>query len=247
MSKREFAFVDLKFLRLTGEIGRIFYIEITNFTPTLRPKTTFYSYINPEKDISEKVEKKLGITNSFLKKMPIFESVAKDIKSYLKNRIIVMNGEVKRDFSVLLDELFLADEELEYKEVDVIDLQEVESMLYPSDIESMLGRYWGKGYFKARPLTFKMGKIFEEQMKYLGENTMTMDVSEFKKKDYAYYDFSEDQDGDYVLNFGAHKGKKIKELSNRYLEGIENNIRNSALREVVAKELDNRYAEGILK
>ena len=216
--KRPICFIDLETTGLSTQKDRIVEISICKIhvDGTKEIKTKLF---NPEIPISPEASAIHGYTNESLKDEPVFKKLAKGLAAFIADSDLGGFRSNAYDFPLLSNEFERAGITWNWQDSNLIDSYNILVAKEPRTLGGVYTHYTGEimeNAHSAKADILATVEIFEKQVeKYElavdNMNELALLSNYGKKMVDLSGKFTEDVDGDLVLNFGKHKGKKAKE------------------------------------
>lgn len=175
--------------------------------------------VNPGIEIPKAASDVHGITNEDVKDCPTFKQLAKGIISFIDGCDIAGFNSNAFDVPFLYNEFYRAGVEWDYTGVNFIDVGNIFKRQNERTLGAAYKEYCGKTLDNAHSAEADIiatMEVFKAQLSRHAD--LPSSVSELAK--YSNFDrdivdlggcFSKDVDGDYIFNFGKHKGLKCKD------------------------------------
>jgi len=207
--------------------------------------TSLHMMINPEASIPEGATVIHGITNEMVKDCATFKSVSKDILSFIGGCDIAGYNSNRFDIPFLSSEFSRAGLEWDLTVANFIDVCTIFKRMEERTLSAAVKFYLGREHTGAHGALEDVSatiEVFNAQMA-LYQGSIPETVEELNK--YCNYDkervdlagcFSVDADGDYVLTFGKHAGKKAKTVKD-YLLWMTGDTFNKDTKDICLKVL----------
>lgn len=227
-------FFDLETTGLEIANARIVSISIIKLFPNGKREAKS-SLVNPTIPIPPETTEIHGITNEAVQGKPTFSQLAKAIKEFIGNSYLGGFNSDHYDIPVLAEEFCRCG--FDFPDIKInkaIDagtiFKKMETRTLTSALKFYCGEELGEDAHDSYNDTLATVNVFIGQLE-MYEDLAKMDIneiSEFCKYD-DRVDFAgkivKDEDGDYVFNFGQHKGRKLTESeeTRKYCEWILRN------------------------
>jgi DNA polymerase-3 subunit epsilon len=215
---RPYLYFDLETTGVDKIADKIVEIAIVRFDGEKRFE--FQSYINPEIPIPKAASDIHGITDEIIKDAPTFKQLAKKIHNIFSGCDLYGYNIIAFDIPFIVNQLNLCGFELELDKVLFIDACVIFKRQYERTLTAAVKHYTGEDHTGAHGaladveatiavLTAQKEKHFtdigilmnDDLAKYCNYDKLRADISG---------NFAIDEDGEYILNFGKHKGQKAK-------------------------------------
>ena len=212
------AFYDLETTGLNTSTDKIVSITITKLMPdeSIEKK---YSIINPEMLIPQESVDLHGITNEMVKGKPTFKQLSQGIYEFMKDCDLVGYNNNYYDNSLLQEEFAKCDIDYPNKDVASVDCCFIFKHFQKRDLTAALKHYCNEEMMNAHDseadadATMKIFLAQIEKHPELKDKTIK-EISDFcnpnNRVDWQGK-IVYDKDGDYIYNFGASKGQKVKD------------------------------------
>jgi DNA polymerase-3 subunit epsilon len=220
-------FIDLETTGTDKSKDRIVEISIMKMLDA-NNSLTRTARINPGIPIPEAASDVHGITNEMVKDCPLFRQVAKSIYEYISDCDIAGYNSNSFDVPFLYNEFYRCGIAWDYSQINFVDVCNIFRRKEERTLSAAVNFYCDKDHTDAHGAeadVMATAEVFFKQLEYYDD--LPKDISSLAK--YSNYDkeiidlggcFSKDDEGDYIFNFGKHKGKKCKqELS--YLQWMQ--------------------------
>ena len=188
--------------------------------------------INPQIPIAKEAEAVHGISSNDLKNEPVFAEIADEILLFLKNCDLAGYNSNKFDLPLLVEEFLRVDKDLDLRDVNCIDVQNIFHKMEPRNLKAAYRFYCQKELTEAHQAladTRATFEVFKGQLdKYVGkqhedgktgkitvlENNVKL-LSNFSREhravDFAGHVVFNENDEE-VFNFGKYKGVPVKKV-----------------------------------
>lgn len=187
--------------------------------------------VNPQIPIPPESSAVHGIYDDDVKDKPPFKAVAKNLATWLKGCDLAGFNIMKFDVPMLVEEFLRANVEFDVDDRKIIDAQKIFHMMEKRTLSAAYKFYCDKELNDAHSAeadTEATLEVFEAQMRRYEGKTLTdvtgkkigviendivvIDkITNEKMIDYAGR-LSYDENGNEIINFGKHKGKKVREV-----------------------------------
>ena len=214
-------FLDLESTGLNIATDRIVEICVVKIMPNgdIEKKTR---RVNPEIPISAEASAIHGISDEDVKDCPTFKSIAKSLAEWMKGCDFGGYNSIKYDIPLLSEEFLRAGIDFDFRKRKHVDVQTIFHKMEQRTLSAAYKFYCQKELINAHSAeadVLATAEILEAQLdKY--SDTLQNDIAflaEFstqkKLADYAGRIIIDDNDN-YVINFGKHKGKLVSEVLN---------------------------------
>ena len=217
--KKPLVFFDLETTGLSITNDRI--IEICLLKVNIDNSTKIKSWlINPQTPISEESFNVHGITNEKLKDKPLFKEIAKEIINFIKDCDLAGYNLIKFDIPLLAEELLRSNIEFDFKDCQVIDVQNIFHKLEKRTLEAAYKFYCNKileNAHSAKYDTIATYEILLEQInKYDELSNNVNDLSKFSNNDLNFVDLAGfvryNKKGIEVFSFGKYKNISLEDI-----------------------------------
>ncbi len=232
--KKPIIFFDLETTGVSTSKDRIVEISILKIHPNQieESKTVV---VNPEMPIPKEVSKIHGITDEDVKDKPTFKQIAKDIYSFIRSCDIAGFNSNLFDVPLLVEEFLrtgMTKDEIDsiFKESNFVDVQVIFHKKEQRTLSAAYKFYCKEELKNAHSAeadvraTYEVLKAQIEKYSDLENDIEALSKISYHKKsaDFAGR-IGYDKDGNEILNFGKHAGKKLTDLAkynNGYLDWI---------------------------
>lgn len=237
--KREKAicFFDLETTGVDKSKDRIVEISIAKLLldGSIETKT---KRINPLIPIPKEASDVHGITDEIVKDCPTFKQLAKAIYDFIQGCDIAGFNSNSFDVPFLYNELYRSGIIWDYAETSFIDVRNIFVRKEERDLTAAYKFYCGKELTNAHSAEQDVKatiEVFAEQLKCYTDLPLTIkELALFSNFDKTIVDlggcFSIDAEGDYIFNFGKHKGKKCKSETSYILWMLEQDFLPDAIK-----------------
>ena len=217
----DLAIFDLEATGLSVTNDRIVEIAVLKVAPD-GTQTEFHKRINPEIAIPKEVSEIHGIYAEDIKDSPTFKEIVNDLEEFLKNADIAGFNSNKFDLPLLAEELLRAGSSYDLSKKKHIDVQNIYHKMEQRTLIAAYRFYCDKELKDAHSATSDVAATWEVLDAQIGKyQELQNDVnflSEFSRyQNVSRIDFAGrlalDKNGNGIYNFGKHKGKTIKEVS----------------------------------
>ena len=176
--------------------------------------------INPQIPISEESINIHGITNEKVKNQPLFKEIAEEIINFIKNCDLAGYNLIKFDIPLLAEELLRSKIEFNFKNCNIIDVQNIFHKLEKRTLEAAYKFYCNKileNAHSAKTDTIATYEILLEQIKKYDELSNNVDsLSKFSKNDLNFVDLAGfiryNKKGLEVFSFGKYKNISLENI-----------------------------------
>ena len=221
---KPYLFFDLETTGVDKQTDRIVEIAIIRFDGEKRYE--YQTYINPEIPIPAAATEIHSITDEMVKDKPTFAKAAKLIHNIFTGCDIYGYNSNSFDVPFLANELHCAGYVLNLDGVSFIDPFVIFKRKEERTLSAALKFYCGKEHDGAHGAMSDVKatiEVLEAQKKHYAD--LPNDLNLYCNYDKARADisgnFNFDEQGDYILNFGKHKGQKAKNCIS-YLQWMNN-------------------------
>ncbi|MDR0687529.1 MAG: 3'-5' exonuclease [Prevotellaceae bacterium] len=216
--KNPIAIFDLETTGLDVARDRIVEISIIKVMPN-GSEDVKTQRINPTIPISEEAAKVHGITNEDVKDCPTFKEVAKDLAAYLEKCDVAGYNSTKFDVPLLVEEFLRAGVNVDFRNRHLVDVQNIFHRMEQRTLAAAYKFYCQKDLTNAHNAevdTRATYDVLRAQLdRYAELQNDVAFLAEFSAKnrnvDYAGR-IVLDADGNEVINFGKHKGRKVADV-----------------------------------
>ena len=212
---RPICFIDIESTGLNVEKDRIVELTVCKVHPS-GDKEVKTKRFNPEIEISEEATKKHGLTNEDLKDEPLFRKLAKGILLFISDSDIAGYNSNYFDLPLLFFEFERAGVKWDYKKSNFIDIATIFKRNEERTLSAAYKFYCDKDLSNAHSAevdTLATYEVFLAQLEKYSD--LSCDMQELAY--YCNYDkelvditgkFAKNEQGEFIFNFGTHKGKK---------------------------------------
>lgn len=217
----DLAIFDLEATGLSVTNDRIVEIAVLKVAPD-GTQIEFHKRINPERAIPNEVSEIHGIYDDDVKDSPTFKEIVNELEEFLKNADIAGFNSNKFDLPLLAEELLRAGSSYDLSEKKHIDVQNIYHKMEQRTLIAAYRFYCNKELKDAHSASYDAAATWEVLDAQVGKyQDLQNDVhflSEFSRyQNVSRIDFAGrlalDKNGNGIYNFGKHKGKTIKEVS----------------------------------
>lgn len=229
--KRPIAFFDLETTGIKVATDRIVEISIVKIHPNGK-KEVKTRRVNPEMPIPKETSEIHGIYDEDVKDEPTFQQIARSLDTFIKNCDLAGYNSNKFDVPLLAEEFLRAGIDFDVENRNLVDVQNIFHKMEQRTLVAAYKFYCQKDLTNAHSAeadTMATYEILEAMLdKYLGAeftdkkgNVSTPVVNDIE----ALSEFSTvnkhvdlighivlNEDGDEVINFGKHKGRKVVDV-----------------------------------
>ncbi|PCE63547.1 3'-5' exonuclease [Sediminicola luteus] len=212
---RPICFFDLETTGTNVAKDRIVEISILKVSPGGKEEKTTW-LVNPEMPIPDEAYQVHGISNEKVAQAPTFKELAKEVHAMIKGCDLGGYNSDRFDIPLLAEEMLRADVDFDMKQTVSVDVQTIFHKMEKRTLEAAYKFYCDKDLTDAHSAeadtiaTYEVLKSqldrypeLENDIKKLSEFTMRR-----KSADFAGF-IGYDKDGDEIITFGKHKGKKV--------------------------------------
>lgn len=221
---RPICFLDVETTGVNVEEDRIVEIGIFKKFPDGLEETKSRR-INPGIPIPQSASEVHGITDELVKDCPKFINIAKGMHDFISGCDLAGFNCNSFDFPLLFHEFARAGINWNYQDHFFIDMGNLYKIREPRTLGAAYKFYVGKDLENAHDASVDIKATYDVFVKQLTMyDDLPKDIKELSL--YSNYGkeivdisgkFVKDEQGDYVFNFGSHKGKKAK-TEKKYLE-----------------------------
>lgn len=228
--KKPIIFFDLETTGLSISADKIIEISVAKFFPGDRQPEVKTRKINPKIIIPEEASKVHGITNEDVKDAPTFEQVAESMFEYFEGCDIAGYNIGKFDVPLLREEFLRCGLDFPGKDVRIVDVYKLVCAAIPRNLGAMYEVLTGNSAEGAHGAEFDNMMSIEVLSKLINGESFT--INPLKRSGLVYgcidvealaevskdslsngVDFANrialDHGGEYIFNFGKHKGKRV--------------------------------------
>ena len=215
------AIFDLEATGLSVTNDRIVEIAVLKIAPD-GTKTEFHKRLNPERAIPKEVSEIHGIYDEDIKDAPTFKQIVPEVEEFLKDADIAGFNSNKFDLPLLAEELLRAGSTFDLSDKKHIDVQNIYHKMEQRTLIAAYKFYCDKELIGAHSASHDAAATWEVLDAQVGKyKDLQNDIhflSDFSRyQNVSRIDFAGrlalDKNGKGIYNFGKHKGKTIKEVS----------------------------------
>lgn len=219
--KRSLAIFDLEATGLSVTKDRIVEIAIVKIAPD-GSRSEFHKRLNPECPIPQEVSEIHGIYDEDIKDAPTFKDIVPELEQFIENADFAGFNSNKFDLPMLAEELIRAGSDIDLSERNHIDVQNIFHKMEQRTLIAAYSFYCNKDLKDAHTALADADATWEvldaQIAKYDEVKADVPFLSTFSSYgNVSRLDFAGrlalNKDGVEVYNFGKHKGKSIKEVS----------------------------------
>ena len=176
--------------------------------------------LNPTIPIPREATEVHGISNEDVKDKYKFSQIAKSLNEYFEGADIMGYNSDRFDIPLLVNEFKRCGIDFNLEGRDYIDVLKLERLVKRNDLSSVYKRYTGEdleGAHNALNDVYACIEVFNRQMNAYDIPETTKDIDDFIQGENKRVDFNGyivQKDGEYLFNFGKHKGERIKSQVN---------------------------------
>ena len=216
--KKSICFFDLETTGISITKDRIVEISILKVNPDgSEEKKTWL--VNPEMPIPPQVVAVHGITNEKVANAPTFNTLAKEVNTWIKDSDLGGFNSNRFDIPLLAEEMLRAGIDFDMKNRQSVDVQTIFHKMEQRTLTAAFKFYCDRSLEDAHSAeadtmaTYEVLKAQLDRYEDLENDTKFLaDFSSRKKlADFAGF-IAYDKDGDECFSFGKHKGKKVTEI-----------------------------------
>ncbi|MDR3365535.1 MAG: 3'-5' exonuclease [Prevotellaceae bacterium] len=216
--KNPIAVFDLETTGVDVARDRIVEISIIKVTPNGSEEVKTWR-INPTIPIPPEVTQVHGISNEDVKDCPTFKEVAKDLAAYLEGCDVAGYNSTRFDVPLLVEEFLRAGMNVDFRNRHLVDVQNIFHRMEQRTLAAAYKFYCQKELTNAHSAEADTRATYDVLLAQLDRySELQNDVAflaEFSAKnrnvDYAGRVVL-DSDGNEIINFGKHKGKKVADV-----------------------------------
>ncbi|MDG1393784.1 MAG: 3'-5' exonuclease [Flavobacteriaceae bacterium] len=215
---KSICFFDLETTGISITKDRIVEISILKVNPDgSEEKKTWL--VNPEMPIPPQVVAVHGITNEKVANAPTFNTLAKEVNTWIKDSDLGGFNSNRFDIPLLAEEMLRAGIDFDMKNRQSVDVQTIFHKMEQRTLTAAFKFYCDRSLEDAHSAeadtmaTYEVLKAQLDRYEDLENDTKFLaDFSSRKKiADFAGF-IAYDKDGDECFSFGKHKGKKVTEI-----------------------------------
>lgn len=221
MEKKGYSFIEIKTTGKDPVLDRIIYIAVSVFAENMKLKKSYSTFVNPETTVSEKILRKIEVTQKGLERAPIFFDISETIWNLIEGTRICFYSPVIRVAEFLKEELFSAGYRLKLEKNSIIDMCKLEDKISGRTLKDKFFKYTGHEMDYHLP-TMAAAEVFKGQCRLL-----RIDPSEYSQVAKIDFPFEELQDkylqldgNTYFMNFGKHYGKALESVPEDYIQWV---------------------------
>jgi len=216
--KNPLVFIDLETTGVDVAKDRIVELSVIKVLPNGSEEVKTHR-INPTIPIPPDITKLHGISNEDVKNCPKFREVAKNLAAFLEGCDIAGYNSAKFDIPLLSEEFLRAGVDFDFRTRRLVDVQNIFHKMEQRTLVAAYKFYCQKDLINAHSAEADTRATYEVLLAQLDrypdlKNDVAF-LSEFsvmtKNVDYAGRIVYNDN-GDEVINFGKHKGRKVTEV-----------------------------------
>jgi DNA polymerase-3 subunit epsilon len=216
--KNPIVFFDVETTGLDIAKDRIVEISILKILPD-HSEECKTRRINPTIPIPKAVQALHGITDADVVDCPTFPEVAKSLAAYMEGCDIAGYNALKFDIPILAEEFIRAGVRFDFRKHKLIDVQAIFYKMEPRTLSGAYRFYCNKVLENAHSAEADTRATYEVLQAQLDKyDTLQNDMAHLsalsndkRQLDYAGR-FVLDDNGDAVITFGKHKGKRVTEV-----------------------------------
>jgi DNA polymerase-3 subunit epsilon len=216
---RPLCFIDFESTGVDTTTDRIVEIAILKYMPD-GEKKIFTTRVNPTIPIPAESTEIHHITDEDVKDCKTFKEIAPRMHSFIKDCDLAGYNSNQYDFPLLFNEFARAGIDWQYQEHTFVDIGTIHKRTEPRTLVAAYKQYFGIDLEEAHSAEADIkatAEVFEAQLDKFPEELKGSleDLALYSNYDKPIADlsgkFSVDKDGEYIYNFGQHKGKKVKD------------------------------------
>lgn len=249
---RPIAFIDIETTGLNTQQDRVVDLCVIKIHPN-GAEETLSSVINPNIPIPIESTQIHGITNTDVKGKPTFEEFAQKLIDFIDNCDLGGFG-TRFDLSVLESEFKRAGINYSREGRQIVDVQIIYHKLEPRDLNAAHLKYCGKPLENAHRAHIDVRATIDVLESQLGQHEiLPRDISSLHEfcnpRDSTWIDDDGKFawfEGEAIINFGAHKGKKLEIIyknNSDYLKWIINQDFSAKVKEIVNNAINGKFPE----
>ena len=216
--KNPLLFFDLETTGLNVAIDRIVEISALKVKPNGEEEVKTRR-LNPTVPISPEATAIHHITNEDVSQCSTFKEIAKSLAQWIEGCDIAGYNAIKFDIPILVEEFYRAGVDVDFRKRKIVDVQNIFHKMEQRTLIAAYKFYCNKELddaHSAQADTFATFEVLKSQLDRYPDLKNDIDfLSDFSSKnknlDYAGRFVFNDQE-DVVVNFGKHKGKKLKNV-----------------------------------
>lgn len=216
--KNPIIFIDLESTGVDVAKDRIVEISVIKLHPNGAEEVKTRR-INPTIPIPAEATKIHGITNDDVKDCPTFREIAKNLTVFIEGCDFAGYNSIKFDIPILVEEFLRAGVEVDFRGRRMVDVQNIFHKMEQRTLVAAYKFYCHKELVNAHSAEADIRATYEVLQAQLDrypelQNDVAF-LSDFSSKtknaDYAGR-IVYDENGDEVINFGKHKGRKVADI-----------------------------------
>ncbi|MDR2814327.1 MAG: 3'-5' exonuclease [Prevotellaceae bacterium] len=216
--KNPIAVLDLETTGVDVSRDRIVEVSIIKVMPDGREEVKTQR-INPTIPIPAESTKVHGITDEDVKDCPTFKEVAKNLAAYLEGCDVAGYNSIKFDVPLLVEEFLRVGVEVDFRSRRMVDVQNIFHRMEQRTLAAAYKFYCQKDLVNAHSAEADTRATYDVLLAQLDrypelQNDVAF-LAEFSAKnrnvDYAGRIVLDDN-GNEIINFGKHKGRKVTEV-----------------------------------
>ncbi len=220
--KRPIAFFDLETTGTNIVKDRIIQIYILKIYPNGKEQSLSY-LINPEIPISKEVTELTGISNEDVADKPTFKQVAREIYDFIRDADLAGFNSNRFDIPLLVEEFLRAGIDFDPTKKRKIDVQVIFHKMEKRDLSAAYKFYCGKDLTGAHSAEADTRATYEVLLKQLEKYQDQLENDIEKLAEFSVYDNEKNkvdfagfvvynEQGEPVINFGKHRGKRVVDV-----------------------------------
>ncbi|MBW7838422.1 MAG: 3'-5' exonuclease [Chitinophagaceae bacterium] len=210
--KRPICFIDLETTGLNTQDDRIIEIAIAKLHPNGDMEVKD-SYVNPMIPISPEAQEVHGISDEQVKDCKKFHEIAGNILEFIKGCDLAGYNAIYFDFPMLLNELYRAGYNWNYRDHELIDVNNIFKISNPRNLTAAVRHYMNEdheGAHDARADAVATMGVFLKQLEIEDLPEDITEIAKFSNYGKEILDlsgkFTYNEEGEIIFNFGPHKG-----------------------------------------
>lgn len=220
--KKSLAIFDLEATGLSVTNDRIVEIAIVKIDPDGK-RTEFHKRLNPEQPIPKEVSEIHGIYDEDIKDAPTFKDIIPELELFIENADFAGYNSNKFDLPMLAEELLRAGSDIDLSIKNHIDVQNIFHKMEQRTLIAAYAFYCNKDLKNAHTAMADADATWEVLDAQIAKYDEIQSDVPFLANFSSYGNVSRldfagrlalNKDGVAIYNFGKHKGKTIKDVSN---------------------------------
>lgn len=244
--KRPIVFFDLETTGLDVERDRI--VQIAAVRCHLDgSKSVMVHLVNPFVNISKEATAVHGFTDEDVKDKPLFGDIVEDVFEFFQDADLAGYNIINFDLPMLVNEFARFKKTLDLEGVTVLDVCEIFHRKEPRDLSGAVRFYLGREFEDGHDAlndTWATIDVLDAQLNRYGLPTSPTDVVA-EVRDPNAVDLAGKLlkvDGEVTVNFGKHKGRRLREVPRDYFSWmLQNNVIGSEARKIIEDAIRGKF------